>query len=211
MTLLLTSGGIDESFQELFLSLLSKPPKDISVAYITTAAFGEDQSGDMAWTNFARDDLKRVGITNIQDIDIRGKKEKELFSLLSQKDIILVNGGNTFYLLKYARETGFDTVIKQLVSNGKLYIGVSAGSYITCPTIQHAYWKYPDRNVVDLTDLTGFNFVPFLLVAHFTEEIRSDVEQEAKKVPYPVVALVDTQAVLVTDTTVKIIGGGKKE
>lgn len=175
MKLLLTSQGIQEGFKDVFLSLLPKSPNDVSVSYINTAAFGED--GDKSWVNNAKKQLQSLGVSNIEDLDFRGKNSDDLYKTLSQKDIILVNGGNTFYLLKYAMESGFDKVIKRLVKEGKIYIGVSAGSYIACPTIEQAHWKHQDRNDFNVTDLTGFNLVPFLITAHFTEEVRDSLEE----------------------------------
>ncbi len=209
MTLLLTSAGIKESFKNIFLSLLPKPSKDISAAYIITAAFGEE--GEKSWLYTAKKQLESLGISDIEDLDLRGKDKNQLYSILSKKDIILVNGGNTFYLLKYVKESGFDEVIKQLINGNKIYIGVSAGSYIACPTIEQSHWKHQDRNDFGVTDLTGLNLVPFLLTAHFTEEVREDVEEGAKTTEYPVVALSDTQAVLVKDDSIKLVGEGKRE
>src|SRR3989344_1805661 len=182
MTLLLTSQGIQEGFKDIFLSLVPKPPKDISVSYITTASFGEE--GDKSWVNNAKKQLQSLGISNIEDLDIRGKNSKDLYETLSQKDIILVNGGNTFYILKYSRESGFDKVVKRLINEGKIYIGVSAGSYIACPTIEQSHWKHQDR---------------------------SSLEEGVKTTKYPVVALHDTQAVLVMGDVIKVIVEGKKE
>lgn len=209
MTLLLTSAGIKEEFKDIFLSLLSKSPKDISVAYIITAAFGEE--GEKSWLYTAKKQLESLGISDIEDLDLRGKNKDELYSILSKKDVILVNGGNTFYLLKYVKESGFDAVIKQLLNKDKIYIGVSAGSYIACPTIEHAHWKHQDRNDFGITDLTALNLVPFLVSAHFNEDVRETVEESVKTTKYPVVALSDTQAVVIKDNSVKVIGEGKRE
>jgi len=209
MALLLTSAGIHEGFKDIFLSLLPKLPQDIKVAYIITASFGEE--GDKSWVNNAKKQLAALGISNIEDLDIRGKSREGLLNILSTKDIILVNGGNTFYLLRYVRESGFDKVIKQLVNEGKLYIGVSAGSYIACPTIEQAHWKHQDRNDFGVVDLSGLSFVPFLISAHFTEEARGALNEGAKSTKYPTVALYDAQAVLVNGKSMKIIGEGKRE
>lgn len=209
MTLLLTSNGIQKGLKDTFLSLLSKPPRDISVSYIITAALGEE--GNKPWLYTAKQQLQSFGISDIEDLDIRGKNKEDLYSILSKKDIILVNGGNTFYLLKYIKESGFDTVVKELINQGKLYIGVSAGSYVACPSIEHAHWKPQDRNDFGITDLKGLNLTPFLITAHFTEEFRRAVEEEVKTTKYPVVALHDNQAVLVKENSVKVIGEGKRE
>ncbi len=209
MTLLLTSSGVPESLKDEFLKLIPKAPQDISVAYIITAAFGEE--GDKSWLYKAKGQLRSFGISNIEDLDIRGKNKEELYSILSVKNIILVNGGNTFYLLRYIKESGFDIVIKDLINQDKLYIGISAGSYVACPTIEQSHWKHQDRNDFGVTNLIGLNLIPFLITAHFTEENRDAVEEGAKTTKYPVVALYDNQAVLIKENSVKVIGEGKRE
>ena len=209
MTLLLTSSGVPESLKDEFLKLIPKAPQDISVAYIITAAFGEE--GDKSWLYKAKGQLRSFGISNIEDLDIRGKNKEELYSILSVKNIILVNGGNTFYLLRYIKESGFDIVIKDLINQDKLYIGISAGSYVACPTIEQSHWKHQDRNDFGVTNLIGLNLIPFLITAHFTEENRNAVEEGAKTTKYPVVALYDNQAVLIKENSVKVIGEGKRE
>jgi len=208
--LFLTSSGIHESFKKDFVDLLPKKPiSKISVAHIITAAFGE--KGEKWWLNIAKEQLKKLGISDIEDLDIRGKTEDELYTILSQKDIILVDGGNTFFLLKYAKESGFDKAIKKLVNEGKIYIGISAGSYIACPTIEQSRWKHQDRNDFGLKDLTALNFVPFLLTAHFNEEIRNTLEEEIKSTNIPVICLYDGQSIIVKDNLVRVAGEGKKE
>ena len=122
-----------------------------------------------------------------------------------------MNGGNTFYLLHWVRRSGFDKVLSHFLLRGGLYVGVSAGSYIVCPTIEQATWKHQDRNRVGMIDFTALNLVPFLITAHFEEKYRTIVEQAAKMTDYPIVALTDRQAIVVHGKKVQIIGEGKRE
>ena len=129
-------------------------------------------------------------------------------------DIIYVNGGNTYYLLDKVRKSGFDKIIGELLDQGKIYVGVSAGSYLASPTIEAAGWKHtdPDRNVVKLKDLTALNLVPFIITAHYNrKKYRVAVSAGAAKSKYPVVALYDSQAVQVEGDKYKIVGEGKRE
>jgi len=209
-TLLLTSTGIVPEIKNYFLSVLpKKKPEDNKVAFVTTAAYGE--SKNPTWMEKDRQLLYECGIRHIEDLDFKGKTQGNLELILSDKDIIFVNGGNTFYLLKWARESGFDKVLPSFLRRGGLYVGVSAGSYIACPTIEAATWKHQDRNRVWITDLTAFGLVQFLITAHFEEKYRVIVDQAAKSTKYPIVALTDRQAVLVRDGKVQVVGEGKRE
>ncbi len=208
-TLLLTSGGIVPEVRDYFLPLLPKKPEENKVAFVTTAAYGETKNP--TWMEKDRQLLYGCGIKHIEDLDLKDKTQVDLERILADKDIIFVNGGNTFYLLKWVRESSFDKVLSRFLARGGLYVGVSAGSYIACPTIEQATWKHQDRNRVGITDFTALKLVPFLITTHFEEKYKAIVEQAAKKTDYPIVALTDQQAIVVRGKKVQIIGKGKKE
>src|SRR5258708_18316221 len=169
MQLLLTSNGIDESFESKFLSLIDKKPGAISVAFVTTAAYGEGENID--WLLIYKQQLQRCGITDIEELDIRHKTQEELGKILIDKDILFINGGNSFFLLDWVKKSGFDNLIKDFIDEGKLYVGASAGSIICCPTIESASWEPdPDKNNVGMTDFSGLHFVDFLITPHFNKK-----------------------------------------
>ncbi len=207
--LLLTSAGIVPEIRDNFLALLTKKPAENKVAFITTAAYGE--SNNPTWMEKDRELLQSCGIKQIEDLDLKDKTKKELKKILKDKDIIYLNGGNTFYLLYWVRKSGFDQVLPSFLEKGSLYVGVSAGSYIACPTIEQATWKHQDRNRIKITEFTALNLVPFLITAHFEEKYRSIVDQAAKGTQYPIIALTDKQAVLVKGKSITLIGKSNKE
>ena len=125
-------------------------------------------------------------------------------------DVIFVFGGDTFEYLDGLRKTGLGKEIKKFVRKGGVYLGLSAGSYVVCPTIIAASWNHPDRNAPGLKNLTGLDLVPFLVIAHFEEKYLKITEEEARSVKYRVIALTDKQAVLVNDKETRIIGPGRK-
>ena len=90
-------------------------------------------------------------------------------------------------------------------------MGVSAGSYLVCPTIEQATWKRADRNRWGVTDFKALNLIHFLIVAHFEEKYRVIVDVAAKRTKYPIVALSDKQAIVVDGKNIKVIGVGRKE
>lgn len=205
--LLLKSSGRDiESYKDL-LPYLTKPLNENKICFITTASHPE------ANKDYLRMDIRalnKIGFEKIQEYDIKDKHEKILRKDLGGFDIIFVTGGNTFYLLKHIRESGFNKVIKELIDKGVVYMGASAGSYVVCPTIEVPTWKNHDNNAVGLENLTAINLVPFLLFAHFTPEWKETVEKESKKTHYPIITLTNRQAVLCINGKYKIIGQGKK-
>lgn len=143
---------------------------------------------------------------DFEEIDIDGKTPDELRNLLKDKDAINMLGGNSFFLLKCIRESGFAKVLKEFLERGGVYCGSSAGSYVTCPTIEMAAWKDPKRfDRHGVTDLTAMNLVPFLIVAHCTPEIIAKIQSKIEAAKYPVKLLTDQQAILASDDKIEFI------
>lgn len=210
-TLLLASSGsfvTEKGFKILGkYKAFSKPLDQIKIAYITTASGGVDDK-----TYIARHKQKMLDQGyDFEEIDIKGKDEKELYEVLKNKDAVYVDGGNTFYLLKYVRESGFDMVIKDLIGQGIVYIGSSAGAYIACPTIEMAAWRHQDKyNRYGVTDFTALNVVPFLITAHYDPQYKDLLKSMILKSKHPVTILTNDQALLIRDGKTKLVGKGKE-
>lgn len=177
------------------------------IAYVTTAS---KSVPNPAYLERHRNRMKELGY-DFEEIDIDGKDESSLKELLKNKDIIFVEGGNTFYLLKAIRESGFDKVIGELLDSGAVYIGSSAGSYVACPTIEMATWKHQDKyDRCNITDLTAMNLVSFLVTAHYNEEYRELLTEKIRSCQYPVRILTDDQALLIQNENIVLIGNGEE-
>ena len=205
-TLLLTSGGMPQMKDEI-IKLLQKPAYDITVTFITTASNPEENK------DYIQNDLiimrDELGF-NVEEFDIEGKKESEVMKVLELDDIIYVAGGNTFYLLKAMRKCNFGKIIRKLLKQGKVYIGVSAGSIVAGRTIKIALWEN-DKNMVKLKNLKGLNLVPFDIFVHYQPEHAEIIK---KKMPWKwqrkkLKILTDDQAILVQGKEVSLIGDGE--
>jgi len=204
-TLLLTSAGM--RMQNEILKLLPRPPAETNLAHIITAS---NEVNPHPWRDNDKKEMIKLGI-QVEDIDIKGKTESELRLILKDKDVIYVQGGSPYYLLKYVKESGFDKVVGDLINKGVLYIGASAGSYITCPTIEQALWKKPRRNRHGLpADEPAMNLVSFLIAVHFKPKFKKNIKIGIGKTKYPVRILTDDQAILVKDGKAKLVGKGKE-
>lgn len=207
-TIILTSAGFGTSaLQRDLLRILPKEPSKLKVAYVTTAAKVEESKD---FVERDRKVLLDLGFP-LEEVDVEGQSRATLAKLLGGRDIIFVQGGNTFYLLKQVRKSGFDKVVKDLIGRGIAYIGVSAGSYIACPTIEMTTWKKHDRNRYGVRDFSAMNLVPFLLSVHYNrEKYREGVKEGIAKAKYPVRILTDDQALLIRDDRVTLLGGGEE-
>jgi len=134
--------------------------RPIKIGYIATA------SKVVKDDNYTKRDIEimRKLDFNITEIDIVGNNRNQIEKSLLQQDAIYVQGGNGFYLLKYARESGFMEIAKPMVSSGQLiYIGKSAGSYLACPTLEVHTWHSDKWNWYGVDDFTAMNLVPFII------------------------------------------------
>jgi len=82
---------------------------------------------------------------------------------------VFIGGGNTFKLLKYIKDTGFDKVLKQYIDNNGIVYGGSAGAIILGKTIGTA--THADKNNVNLIDFSGLNCLyDYDIWCHYTDE-----------------------------------------
>lgn len=176
---------------------------DMKIGYVTTA-------GKVARSPFL-DNVKKIikdeGYS-FEEIDIEDKNKDELRNFFKDKNVIHVEGGNTFYLLKAIRETGFDEILKELLNEGKVYIGTSAGAYVMCPTIEVANWNESGRDRFGLTDFTALNYVPFVLKVHYKDDMEEKIKENMKSLKLPFRILRDGQGILAEDGKYTFMGDG---
>ena len=80
-------------------------------------------------------------------------------------EAIFIGGGNTFRLLKTLYEHGLLEIIRGRVDGGIPYVGSSAGSVVSCPTIRTTN----DMPIVEPPSLTAMSLIPFQLNCHYID------------------------------------------
>lgn len=207
-TIFLTSGGIRfQPVADAFVSILPKKLSEIRMAHIMTAT---KMARHLKYLEEDRAAFARLGIS-YDDIDIEGKTTDELRTILKDYDVIYVQGGDPYYLLKHMRLSGFDVVVKELIAEGKLYVGVSAGSYVACPTLESALWKRPERARHGLADTEpSLQLVDFLVQVHYTDTHKEAVKNGMAHTTLPVRILTDNQALLTRNGNVHLVGSGEE-
>jgi dipeptidase E len=201
--LLLASNGkflIEEGYP-----LLKIPKEKLRIGYVITACKGVDSQ---EYLEKHRAMMRQQGLA-FEELDIEGKTREELVSFVRDKNVIHIEGGNTFYLLKAVKAAKFDKIIKEALDRGAVYAGTSAGAYIACPDISVAA-QMSSKDNFGLKDFAALDLVPFLVVAHYTDEEAEEVKRFAKKSPYPVRILRDGQGILVENEKYTFVGKGKE-
>ena len=178
-----------------FRAMLGKPFHEATVLFIPTAAM-QDAAKAAEITERLRNELLQIGIQpeNITVHDIDGSlSEEDAMGF----DVIYLTGGNTPYLAKRVRETGFDHIIKELVYANKVYIGMSAGSMLAMS----------DFNVDGLPEKTPLDFVGLGLInAYFTVHCKRGTPNRTD-FPLPHISLCCNQALEVNSEGYKLIEG----
>jgi dipeptidase E len=123
-------------------------------------------------------------------------------------DVLLISGGNTFYLLDQFRKTGFDKYLSQFVKE-KVYVGVSAGTIIATPTIEIATMPPGDLNVPGLENLRALRYVNFEVEPHCDVRRFSSVEYYSKTRSNQVYGIDDQTAIKVVGGIAEVISEGK--
>lgn len=235
MNLLLTSSGLlGTSLENDFLEMI--PNKDhLRVAIIPTASdpieWIPENKGDQIKENVARmlpgeNEQHKKWLRSYQhewekrgySVIIADLKEdpNSLKTKLENVDIIDVLGGDINWLLDWAKKSKLDTYLGDLIINGVVYVGTSAGSGLVTPDIGLTWWD-PEWKL----DHIGLGIVDFIVVAHQKEsDDRSNIDNLMKRreylqtiihFPWKIYLLQDGQAIKVTDNNIEHIGPGVKK
>jgi peptidase E len=196
--------GSDYTFLLKYGYNLTRISKDeMKIGHITTAY--KVSRNNIEFFKGISEIIKENGY-NIEDFDIEGKTKEEIKDFFKDKNVVHIEGGNTFYLLKAKRETGFADILKELLDEGKIYIGTSAGSYIMCPTIEVANWNDDGKNKFGINEFTALNYVPFVLKVHYKDKSEELVRENLKTLKYQLHILRDGQGMFCEDGVYKFIG-----
>lgn len=125
---------LTSSFQTVARELreASVLPAFASVGFVTTAG---DPYAERPWIDADRAALVGLGY-EVVDVDLKHKTADALREELRGRDVLFVAGGNTTYLARHADASGFAEVVRELLAEGKRYVGSSAGSILAGPTVE---------------------------------------------------------------------------
>lgn len=104
--------------------------------------------------------LAEVGITveSVHNAD-------DPITAVEQAEAVVVGGGNTFQLVKMMQEQGLMEAIAARVCEGMPYVGWSAGSNVTCPTL----CTTNDMPIVQPLSFRTMGLIPFQINPHYLD------------------------------------------
>ena len=92
-------------------------------------------------------------------------RAKDPRKMIREAQAICVGGGNTFALTKKMQEQGLMTAILRKIKEGTPYVGWSAGSNVTCPTI----CTTNDMPIVEPESFKAIGAVRFQINPHYLD------------------------------------------
>ncbi|HET6746922.1 MAG TPA: Type 1 glutamine amidotransferase-like domain-containing protein [Candidatus Saccharimonadales bacterium] len=206
MKLYLSSIGIPAP--EELVTLLGKPLDTTTVALIPNA---KDYYSKRAWEftiNSRIEYMKSLGL-NIEVVDLKNyMEESALKNKLSNYDFIWAMGGNTFMLRYEMKRSGFDKIIQDLLNQGIIYGGDSAGALVAGLSI-NGIESADEPGFSEEVINSGIGIVPFSILPHLDNPEFSEVVPLFKKLHQQeeIIELKDSQAVIFENGTHRIVNG----
>ncbi|MGX7015157.1 Type 1 glutamine amidotransferase-like domain-containing protein [Vagococcus silagei] len=167
---LFLASSFADSYQQLTYAL-----KDQKIAFFDTASLVEEYTDYKDDTLIILSELK----ADVMVVDLESATLKED---LASVDIIFIAGGNTFYLLQELRRSGADLLILDHISQGKRYIGESAGSIIMGPDIDFIKYMDEPEKASHLESTLGFNVIDVYPLPHVNNDYLNDAVEEILRV-----------------------------
>lgn len=188
--ILTAQGFFSETVKNKF-NVLTGDKTNKTIAFIVTAAKDKENN---KFNLRDKDILLGMGFKSVDFIDLETTPDVNL----STYDVIYVCGGNSFKLLKFAKEANLKDSISSLLKRDGLYFGISSGSLILGPSIILANEVTPDQNDVGLIDLSGLEVVPYTIYPHYSAEVEEDLLSFEKRHGVKVQRLTNNQAIIST-------------
>ena len=195
--LFLTSSGLSA-----FSSFVGKHPKTITIGFIPTAA---DPYQDKWFVEKDRKFFLEQGF-EVVDVDIKVKSELEK---LNNVDVIYVAGGNSYYLLEKAIDSGALELMRKLVNAGKPYAGGSAGAVFAGPSVEPVSLLDDPKAAPNLKTHRSLCLVDFVIIPHYGKEKYAErhkkILEDFKDSKFKLITLTDEQAIIVEGDNFQIV------
>ena len=128
----------------------------------------DDAASEMRKAPFAQAELKAIGeaAETLVPLTLSQSKSSDLQNEIASANCIYVASGDVFRLLDVLKKTGADHALTEAVKQGKFYAGSSAGAVVAGPSIEPASIMDDSKTAPQLTEYTGLNFIPYVIVPH---------------------------------------------
>jgi dipeptidase E len=225
--LLLTSSGVtNDRLQQALVDLLGKPIGESSAVFVPTAIYAYPQGIKHGWQVIKGPGEWGWKALGVLELTALPSLPKEVWlPQVEEVDALIVGGGNKFYLSYWLERSGLFGLLPQLIKQGTVYVGASAGSMMVTPGLNFnqdhlkktgiyhddEFDEVMPANAGSAKTLGLVDFVirPHFKADYFPQATLENVAKWAAKVEYPLYALDDQSAVKVIDGNVEVISQGE--
>lgn len=166
MKLFLSSKGlITDEITENFLSFVGSLRK---VSMITTASETHKEKNKNTVKLKAK--LTALGFF-VEFIDVEFEDPERL----RQSEIIIINGGNPYYLLHHLRKSKTDKILQELIKNNTPVMGISSGLLVLTKDLQIIDLLTPEMNTIGLKDKTCLGQIDEVVIPHYDRFVKEGI------------------------------------
>lgn len=177
-----------------------KDLKSKTVAYIPTAVNGRIPG---AWKRGESIQVASRSCKKLNVVELEDYIYKDVISEIREADVIWIAGGMSGYLTYWVRRVELDKALPEILDNGTVYIGSSAGSMICSKTQVSADW-YLDDPEPGVEVIPGLGFIDFEIYPHYKDSQYSKIKKLWKK--GNLCLLKDGEAIVVEGKKIKFLG-----
>lgn len=204
MKIILSGGGSGKDTKELDEKFASLLDKSKSLLYIPIAIdnIKHPYPDCLRWLKSTFDKLKVTKYEMWVEEDLTKSKKTPPNDFAG----IYIGGGNTPYLLKKLKESGFWDFLKKAINLNIPVYGGSAGAVVFSKTILHSL--YNDKNWVEIKDLDGMNILNnYEITVHYNKDKEKKLMEISRENKLDlIIALTEKNGVYVADNKIILIG-----
>lgn len=204
MQLFLCSKGlITEEMTDHFLAFAG-PLRNISLITTASTDFKEKNKNTVALSQKLNSQRFSVSYVDV---------EYDSPDVLKAAELIIIQGGNPYYLLFHLKKSGADKVLIDLIKKDVPVMGISAGLLVLTKSLAIIDVLTPEMNTLELKDKSCLGLIEETVVPHYDRFVqegkirKEDIDAFEQNLPNQVIKLGEYQALIYQEGERKIIGG----
>lgn len=199
---------------KLFLASEAKHPETVKkleefvggfggkkIAYIPTAANADGGWG--SWRSGGSWNLVQNINAKIKLIQLEEQHTSSVVNEIMGSDIIWFAGGMPGYLMYWVRRCHLDEHLKEILDNGTVYVGSSAGSMIVGKSLEVSSWDFVDEERGS-ENIKPIGLVDFDIFPHYEESLLPKITENYKG--NKLYLLKNGEEIIVENAKIEVIG-----
>lgn len=146
------------------------------IAYIPTAGNGEFYGG---WKGGGSINTVQSLGADLNIIELEDCAFRDVIAEIRGADILWIAGGMSGYLAYWMRRTELDKALPDILKDGTLYVGSSAGSMV-CSTTQRVGEWYLGEPEPGAGVIPGLGLIDFEIYPHYEDDLLSEIKMHWK-------------------------------